>query len=98
MKRARPQTAFKPGHPKLGGRVKGQPNHATVEVREWARAVLQDPQVKARTLTLARAGRLPPAITIELFNRAYGKPRESTDLTVRVPRMVRIIPPLEAAR
>lgn len=94
MKRALPRTAFKPGHPKLGGRAKGQPNHATVEVREWARAVLEDPQVKARTLTLARAGRLPPAITIELFNRAYGKAKDSTDLNVRVSRMIRITPPV----
>ena len=83
------------GIPKTGGRQKGTPNKATVEVRTWARRVVEDPQVQARTLDLAREGRLAPAIHIELLHCAYGKPRETTDLNVRVSRMIRILPPSE---
>ena len=75
----------------------GTPNKVTVEVRTWARNVVEDRQVHAKTLEMARAGRLAPAILIELLHYAYGKPKETTDLTVRVSRMIRIIPPHEAA-
>ena len=85
------------GLPKTGGRRMGTPNKVTVEVRTWARNVLEDRQVHAKTLEMARAGRLAPAILIELLHYAYGKPKETTDLTVRVSRMIRIIPPHEAA-
>ena len=87
----------KKGTPKTGGRKMGTPNKATVEVRAWARGVVEDPQVHATTLDLARTGRLAPAVLIELLHYAYGKPKETTDLTVRVSRMIRIIPPHEAA-
>jgi hypothetical protein len=87
----------KKGTPKTGGRKMGTPNKATVEVRAWARGVVEDPQVHATTLDMARTGRLAPAVLIELLHYAYGKPKETTDLTVRVSRMVRIIPPHEAA-
>ena len=87
----------KKGTPKTGGRKMGTPNKATVEVRAWARGVVEDPQVHATTLDLARTGRLAPAVLIELLHYAYGKPKETTDLTVHVSRMVRIIPPHEAA-
>jgi len=84
------------GTPKTGGRQKGTPNKATVEVRTWARRVVEDAEVQARTLELARTGRLAPAILIELLHYAYGKPKETTDVHVQVSRMIRIIPPREA--
>ena len=83
------------GTPKTGGRQKGTPNKATVEVRTWARRVVEDAEVQARTLELARAGRLAPAIVIELLHYAYGKPKETTDVNVQVSRMIRILPPQE---
>jgi hypothetical protein len=85
------------GTPKTGGRKRGSPNKVTVEVRTWARRVVEDPQVHATTLDLARSGRLAPAELIELLHYAYGKPKDTTDLTVRVSRMIRIIPLREAA-
>ena len=81
------------GTPKTGGRKRGSPNKVTVEVRTWARRVVEDPQVHATTLDLARSGRLAPAVLIELLHYAYGKPKETTDLNVRVSRLIRIIPP-----
>ncbi len=80
------------GTPKTGGRQKGTPNKATVEVRAWARGVVEDPQVHAKTLEMARTGRLAPGILIELLHYAYGKPKETTDVHVQVSRMIRIIP------
>ena len=81
------------GTPKTGGRQKGSPNKVTVEVRTWARGVVEDPEVHAKTLEMARTGRLAPAILIELLHYAYGKPKETTDFNVRVSRLIRIIPP-----
>ena len=81
---------------KDGGRKMGTPNKATVEVRAWARGVVEDPQVHATTLDLARSGRLAPAVLIELLHYAYGKPKDTTDVHVQVSRMIRIMPPQEA--
>ena len=86
----------KKGTPKTGGRKMGTPNKATVEVRTWARGVVEDPQVQATTLESARSGRLAPAVLIELLHYAYGKPKDTTDVHVQVSRMIRIMPPQEA--
>jgi len=83
------------GTPKTGGRQKGSPNKVTLEVRTWARGIVEDADVHAKTLEMARAGCLAPAILIELLHYAYGKPKDTTDLTVRVSRMIRILPPAE---
>jgi len=77
------------------GRPKGLPNRATVEIKDWARSILEDPAVRGRTLALAREGRLAPAVLIELLHYAYGKPKETTDVHVQVSRMIRILPPQE---
>jgi hypothetical protein len=69
----------------------------TVEVKEWAQSVLGGTVVRSHTLELARAGRLAPATLIEPLHDACGKATDRTDLTVRVSRMVRIIPPVEDA-
>ena len=92
----RTSTSFSRGNPRPGpGRPKGVPNKATVEVKAWAQSVLEDPKVRSKTLHLARDGRLAPAILIELLHYAYGKPKDTTDLQVRVSRMIRITPPAE---
>jgi hypothetical protein len=62
------------------GRQKGVPNRATAEVREWTRAIFEDPAVRAVLHRKALTGDLPPAIYTELLHYAYGKPREVVEL------------------
>jgi len=68
------------GNPK--GRTPGVPNKATLEIRAWARSVVDDPAVRDRVFALARQGKLQPAMLIELFNRAYGKVRDESRVQV----------------
>jgi hypothetical protein len=73
-----------PGNPKNlrrgGGRQKGVPNRATVVVREWARAIFEDPEVRAVLHAKAATGELAPGIVTELLHYAYGRPREVVEL------------------
>jgi len=77
------------------GRPKGLPNRTTVEIKNWARSILEDQAVRSRTLSLAREGRLAPGVLVELLHYAYGKPKDATDVHVQVSRMIRIMPPPE---
>ncbi len=65
------------------GRPKGVPNKATVIGREWARGVVEDPAVQAKYLAMARGGRLPPGVFVELLHYSYGKPKDVVDLNVK---------------
>ena len=69
------------GTPKTGGRQMGTPNKATVEVKAWAQSVLGDHRVRAKTLDLARAGRLQPGVLIELMYYASGRPVDRHEVT-----------------
>jgi len=64
------------GNPR--GRPKGARNKASAGVREWATELVEDPQVQARFLADARAGKLHPSVMTVLLAYAYGKPRETT--------------------
>lgn len=63
------------------GRVKGQPNKATVEVKEAARAFLADPKGQAKLLAQYQAGTLHPSVLQMFYHYAYGKPAETVKLT-----------------
>ena len=70
--------AFAPGvsgNPR--GRPRGARNKTTRAVAEWTAAILEDPQVQARFLADARAGKLHPSVMTVLLAYAYGKPRET---------------------
>ena len=56
------------------GRPRGSRNKSGLAVREWATRILEDPQVQARLLTDARAGKLHPSILTVLMTYAYGRP------------------------
>lgn len=75
-KRGRPK-----GLPKTGGRQKGAVNKVTREVRDWARGILEDPEVQARTLRQAQEGKLAPAVFNELLHYAYGKPKDTVEVS-----------------
>jgi hypothetical protein len=68
------------GNPK--GRPRGRRNRATLDAKAFATAILEDPAVQARMLADARRGKLAPAIVVMLFQYAYGKPKESVEITL----------------
>jgi hypothetical protein len=70
---ARSPGTFKKGRPKTGGRRPGSPNRVTVEVREAARQLVEDPAYRAALRTRLIRGRAPE-IEKELWHYAYGKP------------------------
>lgn len=68
------------GTPKTGGRAKGTPNKATVEVREVARRLVEDPEYQDRFKRRLLAGELAPGVEQMLWAYAYGKPKETIEL------------------
>ena len=67
------------GHPKAGGRAKGTPNKATLEIKELAR--VHGPEVIARLVTLTRdpSGAVAVSASRELLDRGYGKAPQPQD-------------------
>ena len=76
---------FVKGDPRAG-RPKGRENNATIEVREAARRIVQDPDYLEQLNIRLKEGRAP-AIEILLWQFAYGKPKDQVQtqgaLTVR---------------
>ena len=56
------------------GRPRGSRNKSGLAVREWATGIVEDPQVQARLLADARAGKLHPTVLMVLMTYAYGRP------------------------
>ena len=63
------------------GRPKGTPNKVTVEVRNLARAMVQDEKYLAKLSRDLHAGKLPIQLVVMLWHYAYGKPKETHELT-----------------
>lgn len=61
------------------GRPKGVPNKATREIKEAARAFLENPEGLARLKEQYEAGTLNPSILIRYMDYAYGKPKETIE-------------------
>ena len=68
--------AFKKGHPRLGGRVKGQRNYATLEVKELLNTML--PRERLERLWNKKLNSEDPHIAIKALEMAlhymFGKP------------------------
>ena len=56
------------------GRPRGLRNKSGLAVREWATGIVEDPQVQARLLADAWAGKLHPSVLTVLMAYAYGRP------------------------
>ena len=67
---------------KTGGRRKGTPNKVTAEAKAVCAAILDDPTYRTNLTARARAGTLAPAVEAMLWHYAFGKPRDSLDVTV----------------
>lgn len=75
--RRRVRGRFAPGNRESTGRPAGCENTTTREIRELARAILEQPEALAILMKQARAGTLHPVIHRELMHYAYGKPKET---------------------
>ena len=67
---------------KTGGRRKGTPNKVTAEAKAVCAAILDDPTYRTNLTARARAGTLAPAVEAMLWHYAFGKPRDSLDVTL----------------
>ena len=67
---------FNQGRKKTGGRTKGTPNKATVEIKELAREILEDPAYQKRLRVRIIRGEAERIETL-LYHYAYGKPAET---------------------
>lgn len=76
--------AFQKGVPRLpqAGRRAGTPNKRTATVQEYAKGIVEHPEVRAQLLAQALAGELPPVLMQMLFYYAYGKPIEYKELNI----------------
>src|SRR5262249_30746772 len=74
-------TSFIKGRAKTGGRNRGTPNRVTVEIREQARRLVEDPTYRAALRRRMAAGRAPEMEKL-LFFYAYGRPSERLELAV----------------
>jgi hypothetical protein len=64
------------GTPKTGGRQKGTPNKVTVEARQAASEMVNDPFYRRRLLRDLRQRKVAPAVEAMLWYYAHGKPKE----------------------
>lgn len=77
--RGRPFSRGRSGNP--GGRPKGVPNKATREVREIARAIIDDPEYRRRLVKRVQDGKVAPAVEALLWHYAYGKPKDTVEVS-----------------
>jgi hypothetical protein len=68
-----------------GGRPKGVPNKATVEAKEFARSITENPDYRERIRSRALAGKLHPSIESMLWHYGHGKPADKLDVTMPEP-------------
>ena len=62
------------------GRPKGSPNNRRIDGERYARAIVEDPIVRAKLLEQAQAGVLPFVLMQMFFAYAYGKTAEALDV------------------
>lgn len=80
---ARNQTTFEPGHKGKGGRPPGARNTATLEVRELARLLIEDPAYRSNLRRRLIAGKAAQMEAL-LFKYAYGQPVERYEVSAEV--------------
>ncbi|MCR4341329.1 MAG: hypothetical protein NUW01_15735 [Gemmatimonadaceae bacterium] len=72
------------GLPKSGGRRRGTPNRVAhrerCEIKDFARAVLQDPAYQASLVTRIRDGKAPHMEAL-LHHYAYGVPKQPVEMS-----------------
>ena len=71
--------AYKWGRQEGIGRSKGTANKATAEIKNAARAIVNDPEYRALLMIRLKLGEAPHMETL-LWHYAYGKPKEQVEV------------------
>lgn len=85
---------FPKGNP---GRPKGAKRHATVEIRDASRALVEDPEYRVQLRVRLCEGRAPHMETL-LFQYAYGKPRDYGETVQLTPELLDRMSPEQLER
>ena len=83
---------FERGRLKTGGRVVGVPNRATLEIKEFARSILEDESYQMKLRQRIVEGEAPQ-IEALLYHYVYGKPRQEEDSKDDKIRVILYAPP-----
>ena len=70
---------FEKGRAKTGGRQRGTPNRATVEIKQFAAALFEDPDYQDNLKRRIMSGKAPH-MEVLLAHYRYGKPKTELDL------------------
>jgi len=68
------------------GRKKGVPNKATLEIKAFAKSVLENPTYRANLERRAIRGTLHSSIEVQLYHYAYGVPKQTFEIEGDQPR------------
>lgn len=79
--------AFEKRRPRTGGRRIGTPNKVTLEIKAFARSLLEDPTYQAKLRQRILDGNAPQIEQL-LYHYVYGKPRQELELTRRELRVI----------